>query len=133
MSEETATPLEETRSEYVVAVKLPRARQAGTNATLAAVRARNSPLDSLHAQLRLQAVSIDDLNAANAEQHATVRKLRADLARVQTEEKRDAQDLVHLAGRLLALSRAGGAELDSSTKELFRRRGWSNSRREQQP
>jgi hypothetical protein len=65
---------------------------------------------------------------------AAVNKLRVDLARLQTTQTCDAQDLVHLAGRLLAVSRATGVELDPSTKELFRRRGWSNSaRRGQQP
>jgi uncharacterized coiled-coil protein SlyX len=131
----TATPPGEPRSECVVAAKVPRAPQAGTDATLAAVRARNSRLlDSLRAQLRLQSANIDDLKAENAEQHATVKKLRVDLARLQTTQTCDAQDLVHLAGRLLALSRAAGVELDPSTKELFRRRGWSSSaRRGQQP
>jgi hypothetical protein len=134
MSGKTSTPPGQPRSECVVAAKVPRARQTGTDATPAGVRARNSRLlDSLRAQLRLQSADIDDLTAENAEQHATVNKLRVELARLQTAQTCDAQDLVQLAGRLLALSRAAGVELDTSTKELFRRRGWSNSRRGQQP
>jgi hypothetical protein len=130
-----ATPPGEPRSECVVAAKVPRARRAGTDAALAAVRARNSRLlESLHAQLRLQSVDIEGLKAENEEQQATVNKLRVDLARLQTTQRCDTQDLVHLGGRLLALSRAAGVELDPSTKELFRGRGWSSSApREQQP
>jgi hypothetical protein len=90
-------------------------------------------LDSFRAQLRLQSADIDDLKAQNAEQHATVSRFHDDLARLQIAQRCDAQDLVHLAGRLLALSRAAGVELDPSTKELFRRRGWSNLRRGRQP
>jgi uncharacterized coiled-coil protein SlyX len=128
-----ATPAGESRSECVDAAKGPRARPAGREATLAAGQARNSRLlDSLRAQLRLQSAKIDDLEAENAEQHATVHKLHVDLARLQTAQKCDGQDLVHLAGRLLGLSRAAGVELDPSTKELFRHRGWNNSRRGQQ-
>ncbi|MDP9694437.1 UNVERIFIED_ORG: glucose/arabinose dehydrogenase [Arthrobacter globiformis] len=89
-------------------------------------------MDSLRSQLRQQSANIDDLRAENIERHVTVKQLRVDLTRLQTAQKRDAQDLVNLAGRLLALSRAAGVELDPSTKELFRRRGWSNSHREQQ-
>jgi hypothetical protein len=126
------TPSGEPRSECFVGAKVPRARQTGRDATLAAARARNSRLlDSLRAHLRLQSANIDDLKAENAEQHATVNKLRVDLARLQTTQTCDAQDMVHLAGRLLALSRATGVELDPSTKELFRRRGWSHSSRGQ--
>jgi hypothetical protein len=130
-----ATPPGESRSECVVAAKIPRPPQAGKHVTLAAIGARYSRLfDSLRVQLRLQSANIDDLKAGNAEQHATVKQLRVDLARLETAQKRDAQDLVHLAGRLLALTRVAGIELDPSTKELFRRRGWSSSAsRGQQP
>ena len=78
-------------------------------------------------------MNIDDLKAENAEQHAAVKTLRVELERLQTARTCNVQDLVHLAGRLLALSRATGVELDPSTKELFRRRGWSNTRQGQQP
>jgi hypothetical protein len=91
-------------------------------------------VDSLHAQLRLQAVDIDRLEAEAAEQRATAQNLRQELERLQANQETDAQDLVHVAGKLLALSRAAGVELDPKSKELFRRRGWSNSgRRGQQP
>ena len=91
-------------------------------------------MDSFQARLRLQAVDIERLEAEVAEQRATTQNLRLELDRLQANRKTDAQDLVQLAGKLLALSRAAGVELDLSTKELFRRRGWSSSaRRGQQP
>jgi uncharacterized coiled-coil protein SlyX len=135
MAGSTVIPPGEPRDECGAAAKAPRARQAGTDATVAGVRVRNRRLlDSLRAQLRLQSVEVDRLEAESAEQHATVKKLRVDLARLETAQTCDAQDLVHLAGRLLALSRAAGVELDPNTKELFRRRGWSRSARQgQQP
>jgi cobalamin biosynthesis Mg chelatase CobN len=86
-------------------------------------------LDSLHAQLRSQAVDIDHLAAESAEQRALIKSLRADIERHQTAHKSDAQDLVRLAGRLLALSQATGLELDDTTKAIFRRRGWTSSSR----
>ncbi|APX00531.1 hypothetical protein BWQ92_01270 [Arthrobacter sp. QXT-31] len=89
---------------------------------------------SLHAQLRLQAVDIEGLEAEAAEQRATAQDLRRELGRLQAIQKTDAQDLVHVAGKLLALSRAAGIELDPKSKELFRRRGWSSTaQRGQQP
>ena len=45
--------------------------------------------------------------------------------RLQSGQQTDAHDLVHLAGKLLALSQATGVELHDSTKALFRRRGWT--------
>ncbi|MDI3243248.1 hypothetical protein QK292_17065 [Arthrobacter sp. AL08] len=86
-------------------------------------------LDSLHAQLRSQAVDIDHLEAENAEQLALIKSLRADIDRHETAHKADAQDLVRLAGKLLALSQATGLELDDNTKATFRRRGWTSSNR----
>lgn len=44
-------------------------------------------------------------------------------------QKADSQDLLHLAGKLLALSHAPGVELDALTKGLFRRRGWTATTR----
>lgn len=79
-------------------------------------------------------MDIDRLEAEAAEQRATTQNLRLQLERLQDNQETDAQDLVHLAGKLLALSRAAGVELDPKSKELFRRRGWSSSaRRGQQP
>lgn len=80
-------------------------------------------------QLRAQAVDIDRLEAENAEQREVIRNLRADLARLQSIQQTDSHDLVHLAGRLLAVSHATGVELHSSTKALFRRRGWTATKR----
>lgn len=85
--------------------------------------------DSLRNQLRSQAEDIDRLEAENAEQRDVIRKLRADLARLQTIQQTDSHDLVHLAGRLLAVSHAAGVELHNSTKALFRRRGWTATKR----
>jgi uncharacterized coiled-coil protein SlyX len=85
--------------------------------------------DSLRKQLRAQAVDIDRLEAENAEQRGVIRNLRADLARLQTIQQTDAHDLVHLAGRLLAVSHTTGVELHNSTKALFRRRGWTATKR----
>lgn len=85
--------------------------------------------DSLRIQLRAQAVDIDRLEAENAEQRDAIRNLRTDLARLQSIQQTDSHDLVHLAGRLLAVSHATGVELHSSTKALFRRRGWTATKR----
>ena len=41
----------------------------------------------------------------------------------------DSHDLVHLGGKLLALTQATGVELHDSTKALFRRRGWTATKR----
>jgi hypothetical protein len=81
--------------------------------------------DSLRSHLRSQAVYIDRLEAEATEQRDVIRNLRADLARLQNIQQTDSHDLVHLASRLLALTQATGVELHSSTKILFRRRGWS--------
>ena len=85
--------------------------------------------DSLRNQLRSQAEDIDRLEAENNDQRDVIRNLRADLARLQTIQQTDSHDLVHLAGRLLAVSHATGVELHSSTKALFRRRGWTATKR----
>lgn len=85
--------------------------------------------DSLRNQLRAQAVDIDRLGAENAEQRDVIRTLRADLARRQTIQQTDAHDLVHLGGKLLALTQATGVDLHRSTKALFRRRGWTATKR----
>ena len=95
-----------------------------------AALAKSSQLfESLHAQLRSQAVDIDHLAAENADQRALIKNLRADVASLQTAQSTDAQDLVRLAGRLLALSQATGLEIDDTTKAIFRRRGWTSSSR----
>lgn len=85
--------------------------------------------DSLSIQLRSQAEDIDRLEAENAEQRDVVRNLRADVVRLRSIQQTDAHDLVHLAGRLLAVSRTTGVELHNSTKALFRRRGWTATKR----
>lgn len=104
-----------------------------TDARLSAALARSSRLlDSLRAQLRSQAVDIDHLAAENAEQRALIKSLHADIDRHQTTQRTDAQDLVRLAGRLLALSQAAGLEIDDTTKAVFRRRGWSSSSRQRE-
>ncbi|MEO5318146.1 hypothetical protein PV761_06115 [Arthrobacter sp. CC3] len=51
------------------------------------------------------------------------------MARLQSIQQTDTRDLVHLAGRLLAVSQATGVELHDSTKALFRRRGWTATKR----
>ena len=85
--------------------------------------------DSLRNQLRSQAVDIDRLEAENAEQRDVIRNLRADLARLQNIQQTDSHDLVHLGGKLLALTQATDVELQDSTKALFRRRGWTATKR----
>jgi chromosome segregation ATPase len=85
--------------------------------------------DSLRIQLRSQAEDIDRLEAENTEQREVIKTLRADLARLQNIQQADSHDLVHLAGRLLAVSHATGVELHNSTKALFRRRGWTATNR----
>lgn len=95
----------------------------------AALATSSQLLDSLHARLRSQSVDIDHLAAENADQRALIKNLRADVASLQTAHKSDAQDLVCLAGRLLALSQATCLEIDDTTKVIFRRRGWTSSGR----
>lgn len=95
----------------------------------AALASSKQSQDSLRNQLRTQAVDIDRLEAENTEQRDVIRNLRADLARLQNIQQTDSHDLVHLAGRLLAISRATGVELHSSTKALFRSRGWTATKR----
>ena len=95
----------------------------------AALAKSNQLLDSLHAQLRSQATDIDHLAAENADQRALIKNLRADVASLQTAQRTDTQDLVRLAGKLLALSRATGLEMDDTTKAIFRLRGWTSSSR----
>lgn len=89
------------------------------------VAASRQGQESLRNQLRAQAGDIDRIEAENAEQRDVIRNLRADVARLESTQQTDAHDLVHLAGRLLALTQATGAELHNSTKALFRRRGWT--------
>lgn len=81
--------------------------------------------DSLRRQLRSQSADLDHLEAENTEQRAVITDLRLVVARLQAAQRVDAQDLVHLAGKLLALSQATGVELDNNTKAIFRRRGWT--------
>lgn len=100
--------------------------QASLTAALAGSRQRQ---DSLRNQLRAQAVDIDRLEAENAEQRDVIRNLRADVARLQSIQQTDARDLVHLGGKLLALTQATGVELHNSTKALFRRRSWTATKR----
>jgi hypothetical protein len=49
--------------------------------------------------------------------------------RLQSSQQSDAHDLVHLGGKLLALTQATGVGLPDSTKALFRRRGWTATSR----
>ncbi len=92
--------------------------------TSASAESRQHP-DFLHTQLRSQAVDIDRLEAENAEQRDVIRTLRTDVIRLRTIQQTDSHDLVHLAGKLLALSNGAGVGLNNSTKALFRRRGWT--------
>jgi hypothetical protein len=95
---------------------------------LSAALAKSSKLlDSLNAQLRSQAIDIDHLAAENSDQRALIKSLRADVASLQTAQRTDSQDLVRLAGKLLALSQATGLEIDDNMKAVFRRRGWTSS------
>ncbi|KIS27862.1 hypothetical protein TV39_09045 [Arthrobacter sp. SPG23] len=95
-------------------------------ADLASSRQRQ---ESLRNQLRSQAVDIDRLEAENTEHREVIRNLRSDVARLQSIQQTDAHDLVHLGGKLLALTQATGVELHDSTKALFRRRGWTATKR----
>lgn len=88
-------------------------------------------MDSVLGQLRSQATDIDHLEAENADQRATIKSLRANVVRLHSVQLTDAKDLLHLAGRLLALARATGVELDNKTAALFRRRGWTTTTRDQ--
>ena len=87
-------------------------------------------LDSLRTRLRSQSADIDELEAENTDLRSTIKTLRGDILRLRTNQETDAHDLIYLAGRLLALSQATGVELDSATKELFRRRGWTAAARQ---
>ena len=108
----------------------PGAHQDNADARLSAALAKSCQLlDSLRVQLRSQATDIDHLAAENADQRALIKNLRADVASLQTAQRTDAQDLVRLAGRLLALAQATGRELDDTTRAIFRRRGWTSSSR----
>lgn len=95
----------------------------------AALAKSNQLLESLRVQLRTQAVDIDNLAAENADQRAIIKSFRADIDRHHTAHESDSQDLVCLAGKLLALSQATGLEMDDTTKAVFRRRGWTSSSR----
>ena len=93
-------------------------------------------MDSVRSKLRTQATEVDRLEAENADQRTIIKNLRADVARLKAVQQADAQDLIHLAGRLLAISKSTGIELDNTTKDLFRRRGWNTAARKteaQQP
>lgn len=97
---------------------------------MSAALARSSQLlDSLRVQLRCQAADIDHLAAENADQRAIIKSLRAEIDRYQSAHSSDAQDLVRLAGRILALSQATGLQMDDTTKAVFRRRGWTSTSR----
>lgn len=85
--------------------------------------------DSLRTQLRTQSADIEQLEADVEEQRAVIKKLRLDVARLQSVQQADVHDLLHLAGRLLAVSQATGVELDNPTRSLFRRRGWTAAAR----
>lgn len=95
----------------------------------AALASSNQLLDTLQTQLRSQSVRIDHLEAENAEQRAVSKTLRLEVARLQIIQRTDAQDLVHLAGKLLTLTQVVGVELDNATKALFRRHGWTATAR----
>ena len=103
-------------------------RKAGARLAVDLATSRQDQ-DSLRNQLRSQAENIDRLEAENADQRDVIRNLRADVARLQSIQQTDSHDLVHLAGRLLALTQATGVELHDSTQALFRRRGWTATSR----
>ncbi len=87
-------------------------------------------LDSLQTKLRTQSENLDHLEAEISEQRATISDLRGELVRLRVNQETDAHDLIHLAGRLLALGQTTGVELDNATKDLFRRRGWTTAARQ---
>ncbi|WP_426939747.1 hypothetical protein [Pseudarthrobacter sp. S6] len=95
----------------------------------AAVAKSSQLVDSLRVQLRSQAADIDHLAAESSEERALIKSLRVEVASLQAAQRTDAQDLVRLAGRLLALSQTTGLEIDDTTKAIFRRRGWTSSSR----
>ncbi|PVZ60838.1 hypothetical protein [Arthrobacter sp. H-02-3] len=103
-----------------------RTREARLAAALASCRQSE---ETLRTQLRSQSADLDHQEAENTEQRTAIEGLRAEVIRFQTVQRTDAQDLIHLAGRLLALSHASGVGLDNATKDLFRRRGWTASAR----
>lgn len=114
----------------------PGANHGNLDAKLAAVLASCSQAqDALRTRLRTLSADADHLEAQNAEQGAAMKALRSEVARLHVTQKADSQDLLHLAGRLLALSDATDLEFDATTKALFRRRGWTSARNQeaQQP
>lgn len=114
------------RDEAAATASIPASPRHKTEPRLTAAPANSSQLlDSLRTQLRAQSVDIDRLEAENSEQRAAMKDLHTDLDRLQAAQRIDAQDLVHLASRLLALAQTAGVEFDNSTKALFRRRGWT--------
>lgn len=86
-------------------------------------------MDSVRSKLRTEATEVDRLEAENADQRTIIKNLRADVARLEDVQQADAQDLIHLASRLLALSQTTDIELDNTTKQIFRRRGWTATNR----
>lgn len=104
-----------------------------SNAPTAPGPSGNQALDSVRGQLRSQATDIDRLEAENADQQTVIKSLRTDLLRLHAAQQTDAQDLLHLGGKLLAFSRAAQMELDNTTKALFRRRGWTSARNQDSP
>lgn len=102
-----------------------------SNATPARAPAVDHALDSVRSKLRTEATEIDRLEAENADQRTIIKSLRADVMRLHSVQQTDAKDLIHLAGRLLAISQTTGVELDNTTKQLFRRRSWTSAKNQE--
>lgn len=109
---------------------VPGANYGNLDAKLAAVLAGcGQAQDALRTRLRTLSADASHLEAENAEQRAAIKALRSEVARLYVTQHAGSQDLLHLAGKLLALSHVSGVELDNTTKALFRRRGWTATTR----
>ena len=94
-----------------------------------AIKQFQQTIDALQTQLRSQSLDLDRVEADNAEQHARVSVLQAELARLKRAQRINVQDLAHVAARLVAITQAKQVPLDTKTIEILRRRGWISSKR----
>lgn len=86
-------------------------------------------IDALTTKLRAQSSDLDRLEAENTEQQVRVHLLQGEVARLKRAQRINVQDLAHVAARIVALAQAKGLPLDSTTRDILRRRGWIPSRR----
>jgi septal ring factor EnvC (AmiA/AmiB activator) len=86
-------------------------------------------LEALRTQLRSQSGDLDRLEAEIIDQRALLKDLHGEATRFQADLRENAQDLLHLASRLLAVSQSTGVALDTDTRDIFRRRGWTSAAR----